>query len=125
MTAAAELAPDQWFPTVMTALVPKLQGVLFLVYTAGLMFLLRTFGSGIAHSGVERPRVGQVGWNRGRPGGLADHRLDLARRENLRPVMKEAFMRDSVGTRHPRSTLFRSLRKAPKALVGSNKQIAV
>src|SRR4029079_9389561 len=26
-----------------------LQGVLFLVYTAGLMFLLRTFGSGIAH----------------------------------------------------------------------------
>ena len=49
MTAAAELGPDQWFPTVMTALVPKLQGVLFLVYTAGLMFLLRTFGSGIAH----------------------------------------------------------------------------
>src|SRR4029078_12103621 len=33
----------------MGALVPKLQGVLFLVYTAGLMFLLRTFGSGIAH----------------------------------------------------------------------------
>jgi hypothetical protein len=49
MTAAAELGPDQWFPTVMGALVPKLQGVLFLVYTAGLMFLLRTFGSGIAH----------------------------------------------------------------------------
>jgi hypothetical protein len=49
MTAAAELGPDQWFPTVMSALVPKLQGVLFLVYTAGLMFLLRTFGSGIAH----------------------------------------------------------------------------
>jgi MFS family permease len=49
MTAAAELGPDQWFPTLMGALVPKLQGVLFLVYTAGLMFLLRTFGSGIAH----------------------------------------------------------------------------
>ena len=49
MTAAAELGPDQWFPSVMGALVPKLQGVLFLVYTAGLMFLLRTFGSGIAH----------------------------------------------------------------------------
>jgi MFS family permease len=49
MTAAAELGPDQWFPTVMGALVPKLQGVLFLVYTAGLMFVLRTFGSGIAH----------------------------------------------------------------------------
>src|SRR5438093_3248633 len=49
MTAAAELGPDQWFPTVMSALVPQLQGVLFLVYTAGLMFLLRTFGSGISH----------------------------------------------------------------------------
>jgi MFS family permease len=49
MTAAAELGPDQWFPKVMTALLPQLQGVLFLVYTAGLMFLLRTFGSGIAH----------------------------------------------------------------------------
>ncbi len=50
MTAAAELGPDQWFPLVMGALVPQLQqGVLFLVYTAGLMFLIRTFGSGIAH----------------------------------------------------------------------------
>ena len=49
MTAAAELGPDQWFPSVMGALVPGLQGVLFLVYTAGLMFVLRTFGSGIAH----------------------------------------------------------------------------
>ena len=49
MTAAAELGPDQWFPTVMGNLVPALQGVLFLVYTAGLMFLLRTFGSNIAH----------------------------------------------------------------------------
>jgi MFS family permease len=49
MTAAAELGPDQWFPRVMGDLVPQLQGVLFLVYTAGLMFLLRTFGSGIAH----------------------------------------------------------------------------
>jgi MFS family permease len=50
MTAAAELGPDQWFPSVMSALVPQLQGVLFLVYTAGLMFVLRTFGSGIAHN---------------------------------------------------------------------------
>jgi MFS family permease len=49
MTAAAELAPDQWFPVVMGALVPQLQGVLFLVYTAGLMFLLRFYGSGIPH----------------------------------------------------------------------------
>jgi MFS family permease len=50
MTAAAELGPDQWFPTVMGALVPQLQGVLFLVYTAGLMFLLRFYGGGIAHT---------------------------------------------------------------------------
>jgi MFS family permease len=49
MTAAIELGPDQWFPTVMGALVPQLQGVLFLVYTAGLMFLLRFYGSSIAH----------------------------------------------------------------------------
>ena len=49
MTAAVELGPDQWFPLVMGALVPQLQGVLFLVYTAGLMFLLRFYGSGIAH----------------------------------------------------------------------------
>jgi MFS family permease len=49
MTAAAELAPDQWFPAVMGALVPQLQGVLFLAYTAGLMFLLRFYASGIAH----------------------------------------------------------------------------
>jgi MFS family permease len=49
MTAAAELGPDQWFPSVMGALVPHLQGVLFLVYTAGLVFVLRTAGSGVAH----------------------------------------------------------------------------
>jgi MFS family permease len=49
MTAAAELGPDQWFPSVMSALVPQLQGVLFLVYTAGLVFILRTAGSGVAH----------------------------------------------------------------------------
>jgi hypothetical protein len=54
MTAAAELGPDQWFPKVMGDLVPNLNpsagsGVLFLVYTAGLMFLLRTFGSHVTH----------------------------------------------------------------------------
>jgi len=48
-TAALELGPDQWFPTVMGALVPQLQGVLFLVYTSGLIFLLRSFGGSIAH----------------------------------------------------------------------------
>jgi fucose permease len=46
--SAAELGPDQWFPKVMGDLVPQLQGVLFLVYTAGLMFLLRTFGGDIS-----------------------------------------------------------------------------
>jgi MFS family permease len=50
LTAAIELGPDQWFPAVMQALAPQLQGVLYLVYTAGLVFLLRTFGSGIAHT---------------------------------------------------------------------------
>lgn len=49
MTAAAELGPDQWFPVVMGQLVPQLQGVLFLVYTAGLMFVLRYYFSGWAH----------------------------------------------------------------------------
>jgi MFS family permease len=48
MTAAAELGPDQWFPKIMTDLT-GLQGVLFLVYTAGLMFLLRSYGSAISH----------------------------------------------------------------------------
>jgi MFS family permease len=46
--SAAELGPDQWFPKVMGDLIPQLQGVLFLVYTAGLMFLLRTFGSDVS-----------------------------------------------------------------------------
>jgi MFS family permease len=49
LTASLELGPDQWFPSIMSALIPQLQGVLYLVYTAGLMFLLRTFGSGVAH----------------------------------------------------------------------------
>jgi MFS family permease len=49
MTAAIELGPDQWFPAVMGALVPQLQGVLFLVYTAGLVFLIRLYGGDIPH----------------------------------------------------------------------------
>ncbi len=48
MTAAAELGPDQWFPSVMSDLT-GLEGILFLVYTAGLMFLIRTYLAGIAH----------------------------------------------------------------------------
>jgi len=54
MTAAVEIGPDQWFPRVMGALVPQLNpeagsGVLFLVYTAGLMFVLRMWGSAVTH----------------------------------------------------------------------------
>ena len=54
MTAAVELGPDQRFPTVMGHLVPQLSpsagsGVVFLVYTAGLMFVLRVWGASVAH----------------------------------------------------------------------------
>ena len=48
MTAAVELGPDQWFPSVMGSLT-GVQGILFLVYTAGLMFILRTYFAGVAH----------------------------------------------------------------------------
>jgi hypothetical protein len=48
MTAAVELGPDQWFPSVMSSLT-GMQGILFLVYTAGLMFVLRTYCAGVAH----------------------------------------------------------------------------
>jgi MFS family permease len=48
MTAAVELGPDQWFPSLMTSLT-GMQGILFLVYTAGLMFVLRTYFAGVAH----------------------------------------------------------------------------
>ena len=53
-TAAVEMGPDQWFPRVMGALVPQLSpeagsGVLFLVYTAGLMFVIRLWGSAVSH----------------------------------------------------------------------------
>ena len=48
LTAAVELGPDQWFPSVMGSLT-GVQGILFLVYTAGLMFILRTYFAGVAH----------------------------------------------------------------------------
>ena len=48
MTAATELGPDQWFPSIMKQLT-GLEGVLFLVYTAGLMFVLRFFAGPLAH----------------------------------------------------------------------------
>ena len=54
MTAAIEMGPDQWFPRVMGELVPQLSpeagsGVFFLVYTGGLMFVLRMWGSNVTH----------------------------------------------------------------------------
>lgn len=48
LTTASELGPDQWFPSVMKELT-NLDGILFLVYTAGLMFVLRFFAGPIAH----------------------------------------------------------------------------
>src|SRR3954471_22705941 len=53
-TAAVEMGPDQWFPRVMGGLVPQLSpdagsGVLFLVYTGGLMFVLRVWGGAVTH----------------------------------------------------------------------------
>jgi MFS family permease len=48
MTAATELGPDQWMPSVMGQ-VAGIQGILFLVYTAGMMFVLRFFGGALAH----------------------------------------------------------------------------
>ena len=66
MTAAVELGPDQWFPAVMSSLT-GMEGILFLVYTAGLMFVLRTYFAGIAHriadrhdGRVRRPRGGRA-----------------------------------------------------------------
>ena len=49
LTAACELAPDQWFPTIMKDLT-GLQGTMFLVYTAGLMFILRFFFGSVVHN---------------------------------------------------------------------------
>lgn len=48
LTAATELGPDQWFPSIMGELT-KLSGIWFLIYTAGLMFVLRFFAGPIAH----------------------------------------------------------------------------
>ncbi|MBI4909797.1 MAG: MFS transporter [Acidobacteria bacterium] len=48
MTAATELGPDQWVGSLIGSLT-GMQGILILVYTAGLMFLMRFFGGAIAH----------------------------------------------------------------------------
>jgi MFS family permease len=49
LTAATELGPSQWVPSLITNLT-GMQGILILVYTAGIMFLLRFFGSQLAHT---------------------------------------------------------------------------
>ncbi len=50
LTASTELGPGQWLASIMTDIVPQLrEGIWFLVYTAGLMFILRTFFSGFVH----------------------------------------------------------------------------
>jgi hypothetical protein len=49
MTSSTELGPDQWVGSVITNLV-NMQGILILVYTAGLMFVLRFFFGGVAHT---------------------------------------------------------------------------
>lgn len=49
MTSSTELGPDQWVGTLITNLT-GMRGILILVYTAGIMFLLRFFvGGRLAH----------------------------------------------------------------------------
>jgi MFS family permease len=49
LTASTELGPDQWIGPMITSLT-GMRGVLILVYTAGIMFVLRSFAGGpLAH----------------------------------------------------------------------------
>ena len=48
LTSATELGPDQWTASLITELT-GMQGILILVYTAGIMFVLRFFGGPLAH----------------------------------------------------------------------------
>jgi len=48
MTAATEIGPDQWVASLITKLT-GMQGILILVYTAGIVFALRFFGGGLSH----------------------------------------------------------------------------
>ncbi len=48
MTAATEVGSDQWIASLITRLT-GMQGILILVYTAGIVFALRFFGSGLSH----------------------------------------------------------------------------
>jgi MFS family permease len=45
LTASTELGPDQWTGPMITSLT-GMRGILILVYTAGIMFLLRSFAGG-------------------------------------------------------------------------------
>ena len=49
LTSASELGPDQWVPSLITNLTGGMPGILILVYTAGIMFVLRFFGGPLAH----------------------------------------------------------------------------
>lgn len=50
LTASTELGPDQWFGKVMGDITGwNADGILFLCYTAGLMFVLRFFFSDVVH----------------------------------------------------------------------------
>ena len=48
LTASTEVAPGQWIPSLITNLT-GMQGILILIYTAGLSFVLRFFAGGLAH----------------------------------------------------------------------------
>ncbi len=48
MTAATELGPDNWVPKILGEMT-KMQAVLILSYTAGLMFVLRFFAGPLVH----------------------------------------------------------------------------
>ncbi len=49
LTSASELGPDQWVPSLITSLTDGMPGILILVYTSGIMFVLRFFGGSLAH----------------------------------------------------------------------------
>jgi MFS family permease len=48
LTAAVELGPDQWFPALMKELT-GMEGIIFLCYTAGIVFVIRFFGGSLVH----------------------------------------------------------------------------
>ena len=48
MTAATEIGPDQWVGSLITNMT-GMSGILILVYTAGIVFLLRFFGGSLPH----------------------------------------------------------------------------